>query len=90
MIFQIKTLEKSGKKTRQQGYMPKNMHVEGRAMYQVSSSTALSLMARRKGLSVNQKLTNLPRLVGSHDVRRGHCFNPLLLRLQAHVGKPSF
>lgn len=53
MIFQIKTLEKSGKKTRQQGYMPKNMHVEGRAMYQVSSSTALSLMARRKGLSVN-------------------------------------
>lgn len=38
MIFQIKTLEKFEKKTRQQGYMPKNIHVEGRAMYQASSS----------------------------------------------------
>lgn len=70
MVFQIKTLEKSEKTTRQQGYM----HVESRAMYQVSSSTALSLMVLRQGLSVNQKLTNLPRLVDHHDVRRGQLF----------------
>lgn len=50
------------------------MHVEGRAMYQDSSSMALSLMALRQGLSVNQKLSNLPRLVGHHDVRRGQLF----------------
>lgn len=50
------------------------MHVEGRARYQVSSSMALSLMALRQGLSVNQKLTNLSGLVGYHDVRRGQLF----------------
>lgn len=54
--------------------MPKNMHVEGRTMYQVSSSMALSHMALGQGLSVNQKLTNLPRLLGYHDVRRGQLF----------------
>lgn len=70
MVFQIKPLEKSEKKTRQQGYM----HVEGRAVYQGSSSMALSLMALRQGLSVNQKLSNLPGLVGHHDVRRGQLF----------------